>query len=106
MENLYTSKAFLKMVGGQMHNPNPALLDPSSAISYGNHQKSPAYFSRLIGTISFFLLKNRFERGGGGAWHYPRGGQLTDRNYYIMLCKVDTIKVYKYRQGLTPSSAK
>ena len=40
MEKLYTSKAFLKMPGG--NTPYPTLPDPPLAISYRNHQKSLA----------------------------------------------------------------
>ena len=49
MEKLYrpSSKTFLKMADGRMHNPHPTPLDPPLAISYRNHQKSLAYFSHL-----------------------------------------------------------
>ena len=49
MENLYTSKTFLKMVGGRMHILHPTPLDSPLAISYGNHQKNMAYISHSLG---------------------------------------------------------
>ena len=67
MEKLCTSKAFLKMAGGRMHNPHPTPLDSPLAISYRNHQKSVTYFSHLAPLVLFFLLKGRVKRGG--AWH-------------------------------------
>ena len=61
MDKLYTSKIFLKMVGGKMHTPRPTPLDPSLAISYRNHQKSLAYFSHLAPSILLFYLKAEFD---------------------------------------------
>ena len=71
MEKLYALTTFLKMDGGRMHTSHPIPLDPPLAISYGNHQKSLAYFSHLaVGTISFVLFYEKAEsKGGGGAWH-------------------------------------
>ena len=62
MENLYTSKTFLKMVGRRMHTPHPTPL----AIIYRNHQKSPAYFSHLAALILIFCSgsKGRVKREG------------------------------------------
>ena len=54
MENLYTSKTFLNMVGRRMHTPHPTPLDPPLAMIYKNHQKSLAYFSRLAALILFW----------------------------------------------------
>ena len=57
MEKLYTSKTFLKMVGGRMHTPHPTPLDPPLAIIYRNHQKSLAHFSHLAPLVLFFFTK-------------------------------------------------
>ena len=56
MEKLLTSKTFLKMACGRMHTPHPTPLGPPLVISYRNRQKSLAFFSHLIGTISFVLF--------------------------------------------------
>ena len=64
MGKLYTSKAFLKTVGGRMHTSHPTPLYPPLAISYRKHQKSLAYFIQLAQLILFFLLKRRVKRGG------------------------------------------
>ena len=50
MEQLYTSKTFLKMAGGRMYTPHPTPL----AISYRNHEKSVAYFSPLALLVFFY----------------------------------------------------
>ena len=63
VENLYTSKTFLKMTGGRMHVPHPTPLDPPLAVIY--HQKSLAYFSHLTPLVLFFLVKGRVKREGG-----------------------------------------
>ena len=42
MEKLYTSKTFLKMVGGRMHTLHSAPVDPPlviSRVTTGTHQK-------------------------------------------------------------------
>ena len=54
MEKLYTSKVFLKMARGRMHNPHPTPVDPPLVISYRNHQKSLAYFSHLAPLVVLF----------------------------------------------------
>ena len=50
-----------------MHIPHPTPLDPSLAISYGNHQKSLAYFSQLAPLILFFITKRHDQKGEGMA---------------------------------------
>ena len=62
-ENLYTSKTFLKMAGGRMHTPHPNPLDSPPAISYRNHQKSLAYFSRLVTLVLLFFTKKPNQKG-------------------------------------------
>ena len=64
MENLYTSKIFLKMVGRRMHTSFPTPLDPPLAIIYRNHQKSLAYFSHLATLILFLFTKRQSQKGG------------------------------------------
>ena len=71
MEKLYISKAFLKMADGRMHAPHPTPLYPPLAISYRNHQKSLAYFSHLIITISSFVLFYQKAESKGGRGHGP-----------------------------------
>ena len=66
MEKFYTSKAFLKMAGGRMHTPNPTSLDPPLATSYGNHEKSLAYFIHLAPLVLFFFTKRQRQKGIGG----------------------------------------
>ena len=63
---LYASKTFLKMAGRRMHIPHPTPLDPSLAISYGNHQKNLVYFSHLAPLVLFFFLTKRQSQKGGG----------------------------------------
>ena len=63
MEKLYTSKTFLKIVGGRMYSPHPTPLYPPLAISYRNYQKGLAYFSHLTPLVLFFLLKGRVKMG-------------------------------------------
>ena len=63
MEKLHASKTFMKMSGGRMYTPDPALL----AISYKNHQKSLAYFSHLAPLILFFYTKRQSQRRGSMA---------------------------------------
>ena len=53
------------MAGGKMHTPHPTLLDSPLAISYKNHQKNLAYFSHLIGTITFAHFYKKAESKGG-----------------------------------------
>ena len=66
MENLYTSKTFLKMVGGRMHTPDLTPLDPPLVISYRNHQKRLAHFSHLAPLVLFFFTKRQNQMGGHG----------------------------------------
>ena len=40
-------------------------LDPSLVISYGNHQKSLAYFSHLASLILFVFTKMQSQKGMG-----------------------------------------
>ena len=63
----FTSKTFLKMAGGRMDTPYPTPLDPPLAISYGNHQKSLAYFSHLAPLVLFLCAKRHSQKGG--PWH-------------------------------------
>ena len=62
-EKLYTSKTFLKRAGGRMHSL-PLILPLD--ISYGNHQKSLAYFSHLAPLVLFFFTKRQSQKGGHG----------------------------------------
>ena len=67
MEKSDISKIFLKMAGGKMHRlhpPNPTPRDPPLTISYRNHQKSLAYFSRLAPSVLFFFIKRPSQKGG------------------------------------------
>ena len=64
MEKLLTSKAFLKVAGGNLHTSHPTPLDPPLAMSYRNHQKSLAYFSHLAPLILFFFTKQQSQKGG------------------------------------------
>ena len=66
MEKLYTSKKFLKLAGGRMRIPHRTPLDPPLAISYGNHQKSLAYFSHLAPLVLFFFINRLSQNGGEG----------------------------------------
>ena len=69
MEKLHTSKTFLKMAGGKMHNrptPHSTPLCSPQAISYRNHEKSLVYFSHLAPLILFFLLRGRVKKGSHG----------------------------------------
>ena len=59
MKKLYTSKTFLKMAGGRMHNSHPTPLNQLLAISDKNHSKSLAYFSHLVPLILFFFTKRQ-----------------------------------------------
>ena len=59
MEKLYASKTFWKMAGGKMHTPHPT----PQAISYRNHQKTPACFSHLAPLILFFFTKRHSQKG-------------------------------------------
>ena len=68
MKKSYASKAFLKIAGGRMHAPHPTPMYPPLAISYGNHQKSLAYFSHLAPLVLFLFTKTRSQKGGRGAW--------------------------------------
>ena len=54
------------MAAGRMHSPYPPPgFDPRfPAISYGNHQKSVAYFSHLAPLILFIFTKRRSQKGG------------------------------------------
>ena len=61
MEKLYTSKTFSRMAGGRMHTSHPNPLDPPLAISYGNHQKSLAYFSHSAPLILFFFTERQSQ---------------------------------------------
>ena len=60
MEKLYTSKTLLKMAGGRMHSPHATSL----AMSYGNQQKSLAYFGHLAPSILFFFTKRQSQKRG------------------------------------------
>ena len=66
MEKLFTSKSFLKIAGGRMHTLHP---NPLAIISYGNHQKSLAYFSHLAPLVLFFFYQKAESKGGGGGGH-------------------------------------
>ena len=66
MEKFYALTTFLKMAGGRMHISHPIPLDPPLAISYGNLQKSLAYFNHLVPLILFIFTKRWSKRG---AWH-------------------------------------
>ena len=67
MEKFYTSKTFLKVAGGWMHTPHPTPLEPPLAITYGNHQKSQAYFSHTAPLALFFFTRRQGQKGG--PWH-------------------------------------
>ena len=67
MEKFYTSKAFLKMVGGRMLTPHPISQYPPLATRHRNHQKSLASFSHLAPLNLFFLTKRQSQKKGG-AW--------------------------------------
>ena len=62
MEELYTSKTFLKMAGERMHTPHSTPLGPQLAISYRNHQKSLAYFSHVAPLVLFFFTKRQIQK--------------------------------------------
>ena len=65
MKKLYRSKTFLKMGNEWMHTfilP----LDPSLAMSYRNHQKSPTYFNHLAPSVLLFFTRKPGQKGGGG----------------------------------------
>ena len=51
MKKLYASNTFSITAGGRKHTPHPTPIGPPLAISYGNHQKSLAYFSHLAPLI-------------------------------------------------------
>ena len=72
-EKLHASKTFLKMTGGRMHTPHPTPLDLALAIglSYGNHQKSLAYFRELAQFVSLFFTKRQSQKGWGIAKSPP-----------------------------------
>ena len=72
MEKLFTSKTFLKMAGGKMHTPHLTLLDPPLSISYGNHQKSMAYFSHLAPLVLIFFTKKQSQKGRAMAQCPPK----------------------------------
>ena len=73
MEKLYTSKTFLKMAGGRTPTPHRTSLDPLVAISYGNCQKSSAYFSHLTPLVLFFFTEKQSQKGEGMAqWLFPK----------------------------------
>ena len=63
MEKLYTSKTFLKMVGGRMHTPHSTPLGPPLARSYRNHQKNLAYFSHVTPLVLFLFTKRQRQKG-------------------------------------------
>ena len=46
-------------------------LDPPLAISYKDHQKSLAYFSRLEPSFLFFFTKKQSQKGGHGPMPPP-----------------------------------
>ena len=67
MEKLYTSKTFLKRAGGRMHTPHPTFFESALVVSYRNHEKSLACFSRMaLSVLFFFYQKAESERGGHG----------------------------------------
>ena len=49
-----------------MHTSHSTPLDPPLAISYRNHPKSLAYFSRLAPLLLFFFTKSRVKEEGRG----------------------------------------
>ena len=58
------------MAGGRRHTPHPTPPDPPLAISYKNHEISPAYFSHSAPLILLFFTKRQSQKGedqGSGA---------------------------------------
>ena len=90
MEKLYTSKKFLKMAGGRMHNPHPTPLEPPLAISYRNHQKSLEYFSHLALLVVLFYKKAEAKGGGILRW---RNQIMQRRRKTVRYCDVINIKI-------------
>ena len=93
MEKLYTSKTFLKTTDGRMHTP----LDPPLAISYGNHQKSLAYFSHLAPLILFFLLKGKVKRGEGMAQCPPKyaAAVKSKKGLLVLRCSIKRVNGFR-----------
>ena len=54
MKKLYTSKTFLKMAGGRMHNPHPTPLDPPLASMIMIGKESTIVFSAIDKLVAFF----------------------------------------------------
>ena len=79
MEKLYTSKTFLKMVGGRMHTPHPIPL----AISYRNHPNIVACFSHLAPIILFFFTKRQSQKEG--PWHNASVNTLSFRPIKVLM---------------------
>ena len=68
MENLYTSKALLKMASGRMHSPHPIPLYPPLGHKLQKLSKESCIFQSL-GTINFVLFtKTQSQKGRIGPW--------------------------------------